>query len=826
MRPVAGFPGVRPVTAALAAAVVAFLLPRAASAASYLVTSAADSGAGTLRQAIVSANTNAGPDTITFAIGSGVQRINLASGLPAVTDAVTIDGTAPGTFPTQVVAVYGTSAGGDCLALSSHTGSTVRKLVITDCRAAGASALHINGGGSHVVEGNLLGTDPTGELSLTNQIGVLIDGGSTHNTIGGTTAAQRNVISGNTLDAVILDGTGTTANTILGNYIGLDAGGAQAVRNAQNGITVRSPATGNTIGGTTAGAGNVISGQDGSCIELDSTGNLVQGNFLGTDAAGLNGLTLAGSGVYVLGDGNTIGGTATGAGNLISGNTTGLAIYVLRSNTTVQGNRIGTSADGMSAIANGDGVVMIGNDNVVGGTVAGAGNLISGNGNWAIELQGEGNSAQGNTIGTALGGVTPLSNFGGIWVQGNGNIIGGTSAAARNIIDDSEQQGIYLQGSGNVVQGNYIGVGSDGTTPMGNQGNGIEVVGGAFPDAGGTMGQNVIGGTAAGEGNVIANNGGGGVVVDQTGATIEGNSIYGNGHLGVDLGGDGVTMNHPCGSTGPNDLQSFPVTVKATGSPTGLDVSGTLSSCPNSTFHVEVFVTPTADPSGFGQGQALLGTADVTTDASGAASWNVTNSSVPWAGAQISATATNAKGETSEFGPDLRFGLASDGGAGDSGVDAAQGDGGGPSEGGGPADGGGGRDGASDSGTPAPDGGMDGASPGMDAAAADSGGGELDGAADSGGSSGGGGGSGSSGGCGCRVEGAPLSGELGWLFAVTGLLAVVLARRGTPVTSPRPSASRPAPGPRCASSSRSSSPSSRRTPPSASRIRSSPCRRG
>jgi hypothetical protein len=689
-----------------------------------------------------------------------VQKINLASSLPAITDAVLLDGTAPTAFPTQAVAVYGTNAGGDCLVLSNHTGSTVRKLVVTDCRAANASAVHISGGGNHVIEGSFLGPDASGEFYLSNQTGILIDGGSTNNIVGGTQAAQRNVISGNALDAVVLDGAGTTGNTIIGNYIGLDAAGTQALTNSQNGITIHAAASGNTVGGPTMGTGNVIAGQHGSCIELDSSGNVVLGNFLGTNAAGIDSLTLSGSAaIYLLGGGNTIGGAAPGAGNLVSGITQGIAIYALSSNNTVQGNRIGTTANGMSGLSNGSGVILIGSGNMVGGTTAGAGNLISGNGNWAIEVQGEANTAQGNVIGVDATGTNPLSNFGGIWIQGNGNTVGGSIVAARNVIDDSQQQGVVLQGSGNVVQGNYIGVGSDGATARGNQGNGIEVHGGAFPDAGGAMGQNVIGGTAAGEANVIANSGGAGVVVDETGATIEGNSIYGNARLGIDLGGDGITGNHACNAVdgGPNDLQNFPLPMLATANATSTDVSGTLPACPNAMFHVEVFASPTADPTGFGQGKTLIGTADVTTDASGTASWMITVPSVLPGGSHISATATNALGETSEFGPDILFGQASDAGAGDSGTDAATRDGG-----------------VTDAGSGGP---VDAAPPGMDATSGpDTGGAGMDGAADSGGS-GASGGAGSSGGCGCLVEGAPLSGGLGGLLSVSALAGVLIARR-------------------------------------------------
>src|SRR5262249_48211582 len=146
--------------------------------------------------------------------------------------------------------------------------------------------------------------------------------------------------------------------------------------------------TGNTIGGTVPADRNIISGNNsaqpssadggglpaGIGIDIDN-GNLIQGNYIGTDKTGTlalsNGGPLshnAGGGIFV-GSNNTIGGSSAGAGNVISGNY-GDGI-LLSSNNVVAGNLIGITATGLSALSNGNGIVVGGNYNTIGGTMAG-----------------------------------------------------------------------------------------------------------------------------------------------------------------------------------------------------------------------------------------------------------------------------------------------------------------------------------------------------------------------------------------------------------------------------------------------------------------------
>ncbi len=306
------------------------------------------------------------------------------------------------------------------------------------------------------------------------------------------------------------------------------------------------------------------------------------------------------------------------------------------------------------------------NNTVIGGTATGAGNLISGNGT-GIQIapgfapgSGTAIQIQGNLIGTDLNGTTDLGNTGdGVSVNDSSTFtasitIGGTDAAARNVISANHGDGISLVGvKGTAVQGNLIGTQIDGLSPLGNGGDGVHIIG---------TSNNTIGGATSGAGNRIAFNGanntfGGGVIIVSSGSinnSVRGNSIFANtsngtsanGGLGIDLGGDGPTLNDACdGDVGPNNLQNFPVL-----SFSGGILSGTLDSTANTTFVIEFFSNASPDSSGFGEGQTFLRSITVGTDAMCNASFNDVRFStkVP-AGQWITATATDPNGNTSEF---------------------------------------------------------------------------------------------------------------------------------------------------------------------------------
>jgi hypothetical protein len=520
--------------------------------------------------------------------------------------------------------------------------------------------LILSGTTGNQVQGNFIGTNATGTQALGNGVGVYILGGASNNTIGGTAAGAGNVIAGNSDGGIFISGSGTTGTLVQGNLIGTDTSGAAALGNGGSGVLVANGASNNTIGGTADGAVNVIAG-NGFCGILISgsgtTGNLVQGNYIGTDRAG----TLVQGGNYIgvgIGDGatsNTIGGTATGARNVIAGNTmasplphrltlippaAGVAIF--GSGTTgnlVQGNYIGVALTG-AGLGNDIGVAIVdgASSNTIGGTETEARNVISGNGGSGILISGSGtagNLVLGNFIGTDASGTAPLGNGGnGITIEfgPSNNTIGGTAAGARNVISGNGANGVTISDagtSGNVVQGNLIGTDATGITALANSGDGVAIIG---------AGNNTIGGTMAGAGNTIAFNGNDGVLVDTgTGNAILGNSISGHPGLGIEL------------VNGGNHNQEFPVLVSVTSGNGSTTIQGTLTSTAKTEFRLEFFANILCNPSGYGEGEQFLGYCTVMTDGDGNASFTATFAFEVGLDQFIAATATDSGMNTSQF---------------------------------------------------------------------------------------------------------------------------------------------------------------------------------
>jgi hypothetical protein len=553
-----------------------------------------------------------------------------------------------------------TVGGASAAALNVISGNVSEGVLLTDSGTTG-----------NVVEGNYVGTDSTGTVANGNGVGVKIAGGAFDNTVGGTTAAARNLISGNNLDGVVLSDSGTTGNLVEGNYIGTNGAGNRPLpNNGIAGLEIEAGASDNTVGGTTAGARNVISGNHGEGIAIDdtggSTGNLVEGNYVGTDASGsvpvgnFDGIALSGTG-------NTIGGTAAGTGNVISGNVREGVGMGFAFNDVVEGNLIGVNAQESARLSNGSFGILAAecSGDTIGGTTAGAGNVIGGLSGDGIEMDDSGapdgtnnNVIEGNFLGTDPTGTLNFGNAIGILLEGNAVTQGvANNTVSGNVIDNEFLVGVEIFGvaaKNNVVQGNFIGTDPAGSTSLGN-GIGVEVTGGAH--------NNVIGGPATGPvqigaGNVIQFNKGTGVVIGSSitdastvGNTIRGNSIYLNGGLGIDLGDDGVTPNHRHNpGTGPNNLQNFPVITGARSLRNGDTlVRGELHSAPNTTFTLDFYASATANPSGFGEGQRYLGSVVVTTDANGNAKFVVELSAATANGEVVTATATDPGGNTSEF---------------------------------------------------------------------------------------------------------------------------------------------------------------------------------
>ncbi|HEX5691778.1 MAG TPA: CSLREA domain-containing protein, partial [Roseiflexaceae bacterium] len=473
--------------------------PRALAAATLAVTTNADTvaadGACSLREAIAAANSNTsvneclhdgsgGADTIVFAIaGAGVHTITPGSGLPAITEPVLIDG-------------------------YSQPGASANTLAV----------------GNDAV----LRIELNGDLCSVCQ-GLVIAAGGSGSTIRGL------AMYGRFNDAIALESGG--GNTVAGNFLGLHADGSPGGVLA-SGVYVDNTSN-NTIGGATPAARNVIAGnRDGIFFASGAgavTGNVVQGNYIGVNPAG----------------------TAAGPGN----------------------------------------------------------------------------SQHGILMGTF--GPFPMT----------GNTIGGTTQAARNVIAANGLAGIDLSGSSvanNSIQGNYIGANASGAT-LGNAGPGIAIA---------STNNNAIGGTAAGAGNLIANNAGAGVALTGTanGNAIQGNTFANNSGLGIDIDLDGITPNDAGdGDAGPNNRQNFPSLSAATASNASTAVQGTIASAPGTQYRVEFFASPSCDPSLFGEGQTFLGATTANTDASGAASFSAALPIGTPIGQFVTATATDPAGNTSEF---------------------------------------------------------------------------------------------------------------------------------------------------------------------------------
>jgi hypothetical protein len=425
--------------------------------------------------------------------------------------------------------------------------------------------VHDSGTSANQVMNNYIGTDVTGASALGNlEAGVLIGAGADHTEVGLARGVNENVISGNGGEGVGISDTGTTANSVQGNLIGTSAAGTAALGNQFSGVEIMNSATGNTIGGIPAASnlpvGNVISANQadgvlivGPAIGTGTTGNVVEGNNIGTDLAGMVALPNKGRGVAVgvSASGNTIGGSASGAGNLISGN--GIAgVWIYTSNNTLQDNEIGTKASGAAALGNsGPGVVINGSNNLV------AGNLISGNNGDGLLLNGSDNVVQGNYIGTDRTGTIAVGNTGhGLNISINtgpgGNTVGGTAPGSANLISANGGDGMLITGpasSNNLIEGNEIGTVAGGGQALGNVLNGIIV----YNTSGFTIGG--AGGVGPGlPGNLISGNGSG-VVLNGPGNSLVGNWIgidsTGNGSLGNRRNGVviGTTGNTVGGST-------------------------------------------------------------------------------------------------------------------------------------------------------------------------------------------------------------------------------------------------------------------------------------
>lgn len=538
---------------------------------SFVVTTAADSGDGSLRQAMQFADATTGASTISFAIpGKGVHSIGLLSPLPVITVPLTIDGTTePGYAGTPLIELNGAAAGPGANGLqfgvagaSFSFAGTAKGLIINRFSDNGI-VFQQPGAALSAVQGCYIGTDATGMAAAPNRgNGVVARGDNL--IIGGTTPAARNVISGNGLSGVLMTGYAQ----ISGNYIGTNAAGTAAVGNGYYGIDIESNAE-PEIGGITPGSGNVISGNGASGIFVNSPNGSVriQGNLIGTDAFG-TGRAGNGASPYAphrdgITGGGGIGGDQPSARNVISGNYgAGVSINFLAS---LAGNYIGTDISGNSPLGNlGDGVVCLGGTSLGDSKV---GNVISANGHdGVLVFEPAVCSFSAERIGTNAAGTSRLGNAANGIESRGGHVVSGaaTQPALRNVVSNNGGDGVLLWPS-NVqnpisptqISGMYIGVDATGAIPMGNAMNGVEIhlsnirVGIPAP---------------AGGGNVISANGGDGILIvgsqtisQQFGnnntiqANLIGTDAAGDNTLGFGNGHDGIAIINSSNNTVGNE---------------------------------------------------------------------------------------------------------------------------------------------------------------------------------------------------------------------------------------------------------------------------------
>jgi hypothetical protein len=541
-------------------------------------------GTGTLRQAIVDSNFAGGSNTINFNIsGSGVQIINLAAALPTITATVVINATSqPLWNNSPLIELNGGSTSslnnGITTGLqiaSSASGSTIQGLDIVGFSNYGIEL----DGGDNVVEQSIIGLLPNGTAKGNAVYGVYINN-SAGNTIGfgpanTSTAINADLISGNGFGitgansvssggaGVGIVGSGSTGNVVWNNLIGTASGGESDTGTGNDIGVLISGASSNSIGGTaissTAFFGNVISGNSIGVQISGGSSNQVLGNIVGLD---LNRVTALANQAGIIVTGST--GNLIGSANTISGNATnGVALTAGSSGNTIQSNFIGTGLSGTTAIANVDDGVVIdaSNSNIIGGTTAALGNVISGNTNSGIEIQNYAafNVVEGNLIGTNTAGTGAIGTVstGNVPSQGiildsgaNNNTVGSTISGAGNVIS-SNQTGVALLGIGtsaNLVIGNAIGTNQARTGLIGNTYEGVLIEG---------ANNNTVGGTTSAAANLIVGTIGGplgvgnGVVLGPNPAQgnvgafqnlVEGNTIGGTGALANSNSGNGVVI--------------------------------------------------------------------------------------------------------------------------------------------------------------------------------------------------------------------------------------------------------------------------------------------
>lgn len=567
--------------------------------AAFFVTSAAASGPGSLAQAIYDSNAAApGPNLIFFNISApGPIVISPTSPLPSIAVPVTIDATTqPGFAGDPIVGINGQAAGAGAPGFyATASNVTIRGFAVGGFNGTGI----VLTGQSDAVVNDWIGLDLSGKPSPNGGDGIFVTGAS--NVIGGAPSSGGSVVPLRVRNNRVV----VAAN----NAAGIEFNGPGAVNNTVAGSYIGIDPFGNSA----------PNGQDGIFID-NGAGN------------------------------ETIGGSGAGQGNVVSANQlNGIEIKGGPGGVGIIGNLIGVNPSQTSALGNIEAGIFVNgasNNSISGNVVAGS---IANGGIAILGPNASNNLVSNNEIGTDSTGTKAFRNAqDGVFIDGgSGNTIGSVVSGG-NLILSNGLHGIELTGNstGNTIEADLIGIPAVGSTnaALGNQGDGVHIDGGSS--------NNRI------RLNTIAYNGFAGVYVGSgTGDAILSNSIYANRRLGIDLAPFGVNPNVSGGSsTGPNNLQNYPVLQAASIDPQGgVTIVGTLNAAPNGSFTIQFFADA-GDPTGFGQGRIFLGQTVVSTDSSGNASFSTRLSTPMPSGYFVTATATDAIGDTSEFSARVALG--------------------------------------------------------------------------------------------------------------------------------------------------------------------------
>lgn len=543
----------------------------------FTVSNLNDSGAGSLRQALVGSNADPGPAVIDFAVAGTITLTSAA--LPAITHPVVIDGTsAPGFAGRAPVVEVDNNGFGGLLFDAGSAGSALRSLSIV---RSGSDGVTLNAGNISIA-GAYIGVAPDGTTALGNLgSGLVINATSSGDAIGAPStvaagsvlSAASNVISGNIGNGIVVDGS--SGNAIMANYIGTTAGGLGRLGNGGAGLLVEAGASGNLIGGTipfvndpgAAPQGNLISSNGGAGVVLTggASSNTLAANFIGTDLTGNAPLGNAGDGVDILAgaDGNTLTGTVFGRipfiyANIVSGNLGNGIVVDDSNNTTIQANFFGLGYNNMTPVGNAlDGVLIEGSSagTQFGGVIP-LGNVSAANGGNGVEIR---DTASGTTVFNTFAGLAAFQDYTNLGNGRDGMLItstGGGNLIRTNVVSNNNRNGIELAGEATGVQvtETIVGLNTDGKSAMPNGADGILIGGDAHGNAIGGFQPSVI------PENTISANRGHGVAIVGTahnnlvihsdiGTAVLGKAALGNFGDGVYLG-PGTSQN-AIGGTAP-----------------------------------------------------------------------------------------------------------------------------------------------------------------------------------------------------------------------------------------------------------------------------------